>query len=125
MTEFNKLADNIKLIILYVFYSNREQFPMPNEEGDKFIKIRVTRRSTLVGHYPELVIEMKVATRANQLGKMFSTYLISAYEVNYDDQTDEVYHYVDVKPDRLESTIYAYLGPEGILDMPYITIDKD
>lgn len=125
MTDFNKLSDLTKALLVFALYAKGEKLPMPAEECDKYMRIYVDRKTTLLGHYPRLVIELLTKARKSSFGKVFSTYDISAYEVNYDEKSDEVFNFYDVAPDKLESVIYAYLGPEGLMDMPHISVDID
>ena len=125
MVEFNKLSDLTKTILVFTLYVKGEKLPMPDKECDKYMRIYVDRKSTLIGHYPRLVIELETKARKSSFDKVFSTYRVSAYEVNYDEKTDEIYEFHDITPDRLESVIYAYLGPEGLLDAPYIDVTNE
>lgn len=123
MMDFRELSKLSKTILFLALFTRREPLFCPQRTGKYIQEIRVRRRTTLPGHYEQLVIEIHVDTAQNDYGKFFSTYKINAYEINYNEANDEIYTFYDVPDCKLEDTIYAYLGPEGLADMPYIDVE--
>lgn len=125
MVDFHELSKLSKTILFLALFAQREPLFCPQRTGKYIQQIRVRRRTTLPGHYEQLVINIHVDTAQNGYGKFFSTYKVNVCEINYNEATDEIYTFYDVPDYKLEDTIYAYLGPEGLADMPYISVELE